>query len=354
MTPTPRSGPRAATPDHCNRARMGMPHGGPTRAASAGLWTSGARLGPGTAVAQWMPATMRPLAVAVLCLALTWGTPAGAARCGDDVDGRSTPCDCGDVLVGSRTLGDADPITTRVCPGSGLLVNVPAGGSATLALGGHVLAGSRRGFGIQVLAGGDAGLTIVGPGGVRGFDVGILAPGGGVARVSDVTAAENATDGFRLVGEGYVVTRCEALRNGRDGFALDGRRFVADGNRALANVRHGFQLAGRDAGINGVAGNEAAGNGRDGFHVRGRGHDLEGAVATANGRHGIRAHVPQGRVAGGVASANGRRGIRAAGADLVVTGNEARDNRSGIELRGVGVRDAGGNRSECGAGKPCR
>src|ERR1051326_3594769 len=226
MTSSPRSGRQAAAPDPCNRARMGGPHGGSMRAASTGLSAPIARLDPGTAVAQTRPATMRPLALALLCLALAWPTHAGAARCGDDVDGRRVPCDCGDVLAGSRTLGDADPITTRVCPGSGLLVSVPAGRSATLALGGHVLAGRRRGFGIQGPAGGDAGLTIVGPGGVRGFDVGILAPGGGVARVSDVTAAENATDGFRLVGEGYVVARCEALRNGRDGFALDGSRFV--------------------------------------------------------------------------------------------------------------------------------
>jgi hypothetical protein len=291
---------------------------------------------------------MRPLALALLCLALVWSTRAGAARCGDEVDGRTVPCDCGDVLVASRTLGDADPITTRICPGSGLLVNVPAGQSATLALGGHVLAGSRRGFGIQVLAGGDGGLTILGPGGVRGFDVGILATGGGVARVAGVTAAENASDGFHLVGERYVVAGCEALRNGRDGFALDGIGFVVEGDRALANVRHGFQLAGRGGSISGTAGNEAAGNGRDGFRVRGRGHDLEGAVATANGRHGIAAHVPQGRVAGAVASANGRRGIRAAGADLVVSGNETRDNRSAIEVRGVGT-----DRRPC-AGSSCR
>src|ERR1051325_2045480 len=155
MTSPPRSGLRAAAPDRCKRARLGTPHVSPTRAGSAGLQTPGAPLASGTAVAQKRPATMRPLAVAVLCCALAWATSAGAARCGDDVDGRSVPCDCGDVLVGSHTLGDADPITTRVCPGSGLLVNVPAGRAAILALGGHVLAGSRRGFGIQVVAGGD-------------------------------------------------------------------------------------------------------------------------------------------------------------------------------------------------------
>jgi len=290
---------------------------------------------------------MRPLAVAVLGLTLAWPSLAGAARCGDDVDGRSVPCDCGDVLVASHTLGAADPITSRVCPGSGLLVAVPAGRAATLALGGQVLAGSGRGFGIKVLAGGDGGLTIAGPGGVRAFDVGIFASKGDVRRVADVTAAENASDGFHLVGDGYAVTGCEALRNGRDGFALDGRGFTADGNRALGNARHGFRLAGRAGGLGATSGNEAAGNARDGFRVRGRGHDLEQAIATENGRDGIAAHVSKGRIAHGVAAANGRRGIRAAGRGLIVGDNQAGD----VELHGVGVT---GTRRDCGAGVPCR
>ncbi|HJQ84000.1 MAG TPA: hypothetical protein VKA21_07995, partial [Candidatus Binatia bacterium] len=190
---------------------------------------------------------MRRLALGLLCLVLASSAHAGMGRCGD-VGGRSVPCDCGDVLVGSRTLGDDDPITGRVCPGTGLVVSLPAGTTATLALGGRVLAGSGRGFGIQVLAGGD-GVTIVGPGGVRGFEIGILAAAGGLARVADVTVAENRTDGVSVVGTGYAVSGCEALRNGRDGFALRGRGYRADGNRALENGRHGFVGTGRDAAI---------------------------------------------------------------------------------------------------------
>src|SRR5262249_34261065 len=171
------------------------------------------------------------------------------------------PCDCGDVLVGSRTLGDDDPITARVCPGSGLLVDVPAGRSATLGLGSHAVVGAGRGTGIEVLAGGAGGLTIVGPGTVRGFDVGIAAPGGQVARVAGVSAADNASDGMRLNGAGYAVAGCEAVANGRDGFALGGVGYRATGNRALGNKRYGFRLSGRDATIGGDDGNEAAGNG---------------------------------------------------------------------------------------------
>src|SRR2546430_583793 len=84
-----------------------------------------------------------------------------------------------------------------------------------------------------------------------------VAPAGGLARLADVTAAENASDGFDLAGDGYVVSGCEALRNGRDGFALGGVRYRVEGNRALENRRYGFALSGRDAGIGGTSGNEA-------------------------------------------------------------------------------------------------
>jgi len=289
---------------------------------------------------------MRLVAPAVLCLLLASSGPAGARRCGDDVDGRAVPCDCGDVLVASRTLGADDAITSRVCPGSGLLVDAPPDRAVTLTLAGHALAGSGRGFGIEVLGG--SGVAIVGPGAVRGFERGLLATRGGLARLADVTAAENASDGFDLAGDGYVVSGCEALRNGRDGFALGGVRYRVEGNRALENRRYGFALSGRDAGIGGTSGNEAAGNGRDGLRVRGRDHVVERAVATANGGHGVSARVAGGRITGAAATANRGVGVRAAGTGLVATGNEARENRRGIELRGAGAQDG------CLPGPGCR
>src|SRR3989442_1144966 len=209
-------------------------------------------------------ATMRSFVLALLCCALLApAATAGPSRCGDDVGGHAVPCDCGDVLVGSRTLGADDPITSRACPGAGLLVAVlPGGPAATLALAGHVIVGSGHGVGIQVVGGGAGGLTITGPGGVRGFATGIQAVNGTLARLADVVAADNVADGCIVAGEGFAIIGSEASHNGRDGFVLRGRRYRVERNRALANGRHGFLARGREAAIGGAAGNEAAGNGR--------------------------------------------------------------------------------------------
>jgi hypothetical protein len=250
--------------------------------------------------------------VVVLCLVLSGGLAHAVRRCGDDVDGRAVPCDCGDVLVSSRTLGGDDPITSRTCPGAGLLVDLPPGRSATLALGGRNLVGSGRGYGVQVFRGGD-GLAIVGPGAVQRFGVGVFANRGGVTKIADVTAAENAGDGFDIVGDGYAVSGCEAVRNGRDGFALRGRGFRVDGNRAAENARNGFAAAGRAATIGAARGNESAGNGRDGFRIRGRGHEVDAATASGNRRHAVVARGAGNRIAD--AAASGDRGpARRAGA----------------------------------------
>jgi hypothetical protein len=210
-------------------------------------------------------------ALLVLTLWLVAVSPANGAgrRCGDDVDGRAVPCACGDVLVSSRTLSAADPITHAPCPHGGLLVAVPADDEpATLDLGGLTLAGSRRGVGIQVVSGGAGGLTIAGPGTVRGFAVGVAARGA-LAAVRDVASIDNGADGFRLTGDGYRVTNCEAARTGRVGFALTGRNFQADGNRAFDNARTGISVAGAGARIGEVRANDAASNRRGGVAVQG-------------------------------------------------------------------------------------
>lgn len=249
----------------------------------------------------------RPGPLLLACLLLLAAAQANARSCGDDVDGRgkAVPCDCGDLLVSSRTLGADDPITGRACPGTGLLVQVPADRpAATLALGGQVLAGSGRGFGIHVLSGGVGGMTISGPGAVQGFATGVFAPRGTLTRLVDVTASDNRSDGFSIAGHGYSIVGCEARRNGRDGFALRGQGYRAESNRALENGRSGFGFAGRDAAIGEAVGNEAAGNGHDGISVRGRRHDVRNAVATANGGRGVRAQVRNGRITGTHATGN--------------------------------------------------
>ncbi len=244
------------------------------RQAERGFRPHGPVVAPGTAVARSGRRMRRFAPAALACLlGLAPATALGGPRaCGDDVDGhgRSVPCDCGDVLVSSHTLGDRDPITRHVCPGPGLLVRIAPGRPApTLALGGQEVAGSRRGVGIAVVGGGAGGLTLLGPGTVRGFDVGIDAAPRALAHVDDVTLLENASDGLRAGGTGYVVSGCQARRNGRDGFVLHGTGYRVEGNTASENGGAGFRLAGRGAA---VAGNRADANGRDGILLRGQRH----------------------------------------------------------------------------------
>jgi hypothetical protein len=303
---------------------------------------------------------MRLLASGILSvlLLLAPAHAGGAQRCGDDVDGRGTAvrCDCGDLLVSSHTLTAADPITQHACPGTGLLVDVPAGRPGpTLSLGGQAIAGNGRGVGIEVVGGGDGGTTLQGPGTVEGFDTGVLAVHGSLARTADVLVTENRHDGFSVAGTGYVVTGCEAVRNGRDGFALRGQRFRVEGNRALENGRRGFAISGRDGVVGGASGNEASANARIGLAIQGRGHRIEHPVALNNAGAGIRARVAGGRLADATASGNRGDGLRVEGHDLAVAGGDARNNgRSDRRVRGARVREeAGVTTTSCGAGASC-
>lgn len=297
---------------------------------------------------------MRLLPFVLAALAVASSAGAGPRPCGDDVDGkgRRVPCACGDVLVSSRTLGPQDPVTQQVCPGVGLLVDIPPGRpGATLALGGMTVAGSGHGAGIQVLAGGDDGLTVAGPGTITGFDTGVVATRG-VHVIRDVLATDNRADGFEVGGAGYEVRNCEAIRNGRDGFVVRGRTPRLQGNRALQNHRNGFQVAGVDAAVGGEAANEGAGNGGDGLRLRGRGHVVDDAVATANGEAGIRARVSGGSIEHAVTDDNAADGLHVAGRELSITANAATENGGdGIVVRGRRLADGGGNRAQRNRGR---
>jgi hypothetical protein len=278
------------------------------------------------------------------CVLLVSQALAGPRRCGDDVAGKAIPCDCGDLLVSSRTLGADDPVTQRTCDGTGLLVDVaPGAPPATLGLGGHTLAGTGRGAGIRVLSGGDGGLTILGPGRVEGFGTGVLAPGGELARLDGVTSADNHGDGFGISGDNFVIRNAEATRNGRDGFSLRGTGYVVDGNRAVENARHGFTLAGRTGSIGAALANEASGNGGQGFKLRGRDHSLDDAVALGNARDGIRARVTRGRIRNTYVAGNNGDAVRATGVDLDLAGR-ADIGEGSIRVRGARSRDCRGAR----------
>jgi hypothetical protein len=275
------------------------------------------------------------LLAATLCLvpALALGGP-----CGDDVDGRRIPCACGDRLVGSRTLDASDPITQAPCAGRGLLVDVPRDRqAAVLDLGGYTVAGSGLGIGIEVLGGGQGGLTLRGPGAVRGFAIGVLAAADALARGERVLVADNRGDGLRVAGTEFVLVDCEAERNGGDGFALRGHGFHLDGNRAVENGRRGFAIAGRAGRIGDTFGNEAANNGREGLAIRGRDHRAARPVARGNGGTGIRAHGAGTRLDAPVAEANYRHGVRAAGGALAVTEPVVGANAgTDLDVRGAG------------------
>ena len=258
---------------------------------------------------------------------------AAARQCGDDVDGRTIPCACGDVLVSARTLDD-DPIVHDACSGVGLLVDVPESRKAILSLAGHTIAGGGHGAGIRVVRGGVDGLTITGPGTVGGFDVGIVAPVGGLARATDVTVAGTRRVGFVVGGTGAVLTGCTAARNGGDGFSLRGRGHRLEGNRALDNHVYGFLVTGHAATLGENAGNEAIGNRRGGFHVNGEGHAVAHAVASGNGGPGIHARFRQGGIVGAVTSGNAGPGLRVVGSDVRVTNADARDDHRPVEIRG--------------------
>src|SRR5213594_3108071 len=105
-------------------------------------------------------------------LVLAAGRASAMHRCGDDVDGTSVACGCGDLLVSSRTLGPADPVTTSSCTGNGLVV--VASGPITLDLGGRTVAGNGQGVGVLVVRGT---LSLVGPGSIERFETGVRAEG---------------------------------------------------------------------------------------------------------------------------------------------------------------------------------
>jgi hypothetical protein len=279
-------------------------------------------------------------------LVLAAGRASAMHRCGDDVDGRSVACGCGDLLVSSRTLGAADAVTTTRCPGNGLVV--VASGPITLDLGGRTVAGHGQGVGVLVVRGT---LSLVG-GSVERFETGVRAEG--EARLASVVAvrlADHRLDGLVARGDGYTIQGSVAEGNGRDGFALAGGGYALDGNRASGNGRYGFKLVGMGAHVGGGIGNEARANGADGFWLLGGMHQVVGATATGNGGNGVVGTVAHTLFAGVDADANRHSGLVASGGGVAVRDSTATGNRMfGIWVMGPGVEDGGGNRGADNAG----
>src|SRR2546428_137012 len=285
---------------------------------------------------------MRIGALVVLAL-LGFAGPARAIRpCGDDVDGhgRRVACACGDLLVSSHVLGPADQVTVTPCAANGLLV--AASRPVTLDLGGRTITGNGQGVGIFVLRGS---LTLVGPGTVERFGVGVMARGvRALQSAVNVRVAGNRLDGLVAQGDGFTLLGSVAEGNGGNGFSLGGTNYALDGNRASANGRHGFKLTGMGTHVGGGFGNEAVANGGVGFWLFGGMHQVVGATARGNHKHGVMASVAHTLLSGVQADANLGNGLWAMGPGIAVGDSSATGNRGlGIWVMGKGVVDRGGN-----------
>lgn len=205
------------------------------------------------------------LSVTLLVAILGSGTltPAPAANCD------AIPCNCGDTLTASKTLGPGDPVTTTICPVDGLLVGAD---DVVLNLGGRTITGSGVGSGITILPG--FGNVTVTSGTVRAFETGVLAPSTfgtlGTPTLTTLQLIENGT-GIDVTGNHLTVVTCVVRYGTVDGIVVHGDAVEPDNdenlvksNRAENNGGHGLSVTGRKSSI---LQNVALGNGLDGIVV---------------------------------------------------------------------------------------
>jgi hypothetical protein len=176
---------------------------------------------------------------------------AGAANCGDDVNGERVACACGDTVVSDTRLVKTDPVVRQRCPDDGLIIRAPGQiESLTLDLAGLPLTGKGRGVGVQVLDGGSQGALIIGgkdgrPGQIAGFRVGISARGAsGLRAAENLIVLGNETDGIQVSGRGAVLNGVVADDNGRSGVRAHGRDLSLEGISAAGNRRYDLRVSG--------------------------------------------------------------------------------------------------------------
>lgn len=277
-------------------------------------------------------------------------TAAGAALCGDDVNGQDVPCACGDTVVSDLAL-DADPVTSAPCPSDALVVRASEGAKGlTIDLRGRTLKGQGHGVGIWILAGGAGGARVVStgtPAAIVGFHDGVLAQGDDtLALLENVSVRESGRDGMRVTASNYTIRRAEAVSSGRDGFSLDGSDYRVSDAQARRNSRFGFFVRGK----NGVVGRADAAttaeqNGDAGFSLLGTALELTACSASANDKDGIMARGTGLGVRGCRTDANRGDGISGMGNAWTLAGNSATGNQgNGILVRGDDLVDGGGNR----------
>lgn len=293
----------------------------------------------------------------VSLLALLAGAPAHAKLCGDDVEGRDVPCDCGDTVVSNLSLAD-DPITLKRCKRHGLIVRAPqAKRGLSLELNGETLRGEGAGIGIWIVHGGPGGARVRSsgqPAVIEGFDHGIAASDAeSLDRLENVVVRDSKRDGVRVGANGYRLDSIEVRGSGRDGFSLGGHGYRVTNTRAVDSRRFGYSLMGQTGSIGRPGeGNTAESSGDTGFKVMGSGHRIVDCRSVGSRKDGISLHGSGHEIDGCSALANERDGIVGMGSGFRIVRNEARDNtHSGLRLRGPGVTDDGGNRG-AGNGGP--
>jgi parallel beta-helix repeat protein len=150
----------------------------------------------------------------LLCfiVALPAEAPAVGGTCGG-----TTPCECGDQVIASRTLvPGVDPITTSLCPDTGLFIR--ATDALTLNIGGATIRGSGQGFGVDIS---QATQVTVTHGMITGFSDGIRGITIHESQISHNHVFGNDVMGIRLLdAAGTVVSHNVAFDNGLVGIDL--------------------------------------------------------------------------------------------------------------------------------------
>jgi len=241
----------------------------------------------------WLRGIPLPQLVLVAFSAFVLAVPgsAGAAACGDDVDGERVPCACGDIVSGDTVLWPTDPVVSEPCSGDGLIILVPVQSDGiTLNLGGQSMVGNGSGAGIRVARGGRLGSVIVGGDAddtraeIARFATGISASGRNVLReIRAIDVHDNRRDGLRIRTSGVRIEDVRTEANGRDGAVVSGHGNEVTGVISEANVRDGLQVRGSGATINA----ETSRNRRNGTVIGGRGNRVERSVSLSNGGVGM-------------------------------------------------------------------
>jgi parallel beta-helix repeat protein len=290
---------------------------------------------------RWaVPASVMLLVVAVLIAVLTSPAAALGGFCGG-----TTPCECGDLLLGSRTLVfSTDPITSGCCALNGLLIfaygiDDPDIPSLTLDLGGNTICGMDDGFGIDINR--SHNVTVVG-GRIRNFGIGIQSNSYDV-RISRVQVLDNVGTGIDFVlpllsGNNVVIEACVVRGNGGGGIALgSGDDNTVRQCRSEYNGGVGIGLSGDG---NTVENNVAHANGSDGIRILGDGNVVRLNRAEYGQAYGFVIHGNDNAVSRNYVLQNGAFPNEFDGFAIAGTGNTFDRNRSDSNL-GHGIHDSG-------------